>query len=106
MTTLEIPITIKGLYPVPIFTITSNTCTEDVSTATCSIFWSVNEDSEFSWSEVCGVQPDGGYSNRDGGVEIVLSGGPASCEFFVTATSLVTGRTSMKEFAITKPRSP
>lgn len=103
VTSRELTITIRGLYPVPVFTITSNTCTEGVTTNTCSIFWSVNEDSEFSWSEVCGVQPDGGGSYRDGGVEIDLSGGPASCDFFVVATSLVTGRTALKDFTITKP---
>lgn len=103
ITTLEVPIKIRGLYPIPVFSISKNTCTAEVTTQTCVINWSVDEDSTFSWPEVCEVLPDGGYSTRDGWVEIDLSGGPSTCPFSIRATSIETGRSSVKEFVVTKP---
>ena len=104
--TRELPITIQGLYPIPIFTIPTNTCTNAANSATCVINWSVDEDSEFSWGEACNEAiPRGESTFRGGSVEIDLTGGSGSCSFSIGATSLITGRTSRIEFVIARPET-
>jgi hypothetical protein len=104
--TRELPITIRGLYPIPVFTITTNTCNTAQIPEMCEIAWTVDEDSEFS----LGVEDDRSdvYSNavlsaRSGTVDIDLTRVERSLTFSIWATSLNTGRTTYTNFVITRP---